>query len=299
MISVIIPTRNRPKLLAEALASLRDQTFTDIQAIVINDGGPSLEKTVRPWRRHLRLTLIELPEHGGVSRARNAGIGCADGDYLAFLDDDDIFLPHHLETAHKALTSDLLDFVYLGALVSGRRTRTLPQDLSGMHTKAYAFDERFLLVANYIHTGSVVVRNFHQAGVRFDETLSHCEDWDMWLALCHRLSYRTGFVDEITSIYHQVLNTVGLVASAQLTVPSPFTTARERIDARWPSTDEQVHVFRHWMTGFERHRNERIRRGLPIPHQMFDALLRDLYLWFTTQRTPDRDMIPRYFEAAS
>lgn len=144
MISVIIPTRQRPALVQEALASLADQTFTDFEVVLVNDGSPSLEACVHPWRQHLDLSLVELPEHGGVSRARNEGIDRAAGEYLAFLDDDDIFLPHHLDTAHKHLTSGVLDFVYLGALVAGRRLRALPDDRTGMPTKAYGFDEDFL-----------------------------------------------------------------------------------------------------------------------------------------------------------
>ncbi|WP_371679737.1 glycosyltransferase family 2 protein [Streptomyces sp. NBC_01276] len=298
MISVIIPTHKRSDLLDLALESLRQQTFTDFEAVVINDGGRTLATSVSPWRRHFDVTLVELPTHSGVSKARNAGIACAEGDLLAFLDDDDVFLPWHLETAHKAVTSKAADFVYLGALVADQRLTALPADTTGMHTKAYDFDPRFLLVANYIHTGSVVTRNFYKDGARFNEALTHCEDWDAWLALTHGLGYRAAFVDELTAIYHQVPRSGGLVASAQLTVPSPFTIARERIQARWPSADEQVVAFRGWMTAFEDHRNQRIRGRLPIPHQMFDAVLRDLHQWFTTGREPDHRLIPGYFEAA-
>ncbi len=296
MISVIIPTRGRPELLQEALASLQLQTYTNFEVVIVNDGGPALEPTIRPWRQHLTMTLIERPDSLGVSSARNAAIACADGEYLAFLDDDDIFLPQHLAAAHRALTSGPLDFVYLGALVASNRMRRLPSDVSGMHTKAYPFDERFLLVANYIHTGSVVVRNFRLTGIRFDESLSHCEDWDMWLALRRRLGYETAFIDDITSVYHQVPNSRGLVASAQLVVPSPFTVARERIHARWASTDGKVRAFRHWMTDLERQRNERIRQRQPIPYQMFDAVLRDLHRGFTGDHIPDHALIGRYFE---
>ncbi|MFD4635244.1 glycosyltransferase family 2 protein [Streptomyces sp. NPDC058284] len=296
MISVVIPTRNRPALLQEALTSLAGQTEQDFEAVVVNDGGHNLTSTLRPWQRRLNLTLVELPEHGGVSRARNEGVNRASGEYVAFLDDDDLFTPTHLETAHKALVSEPVDFVYLGALVSGQRLSGLPDDMSGATLKAYDFDDDFLLVANYIHTGSVVVRSFRGAGVRFDESLTHCEDWDMWLTLRRRLGYRVRFVDEVTSIYHQLHDSDGLVASAQLTVPSPFTVVRERLHAAWPTKDPRVLAFRNWMTACEDRRNHNIKNDIPIPHHLFDAILRDLHSWFTEGREPNHRLIPRYFQ---
>ncbi|MGW2572538.1 glycosyltransferase family 2 protein [Streptomyces sp. NPDC001537] len=299
MISVVVPTLNRPGPLHDALASLADQTYQDFETVVVNDGGPSLAKILSPWRQRLNLTLVELSEQGGVSRARNEGVGRASGEYVAFLDDDDVFTATHLETACKTLMSQPTDFVYLGALVSDRRLRTLPDDLSGATLKAYDFDDDLLLVANYIHTGSVVVRNFRGTDVRFDESLTHCEDWDMWLSLRHRLGYRVRYVDEVTSIYHQLPDSDGLVASAQLTVPSPFTVVRERLHAAWPTKDPRVLAFRRWMDACEEQRNHSIKNGIPIPHHLFDTILRDLHSCFTEGREPDHQLIPRYFREPS
>ena len=298
VITVVIPTRKRARLLAEALASLAAQTFTDFEVVIVNDGGPSLEAVLGPWLPRLNVILIELPAQCGVSHARNMAIERANGEFLAFLDDDDIFLPNHLAAAHDALRHQL-DFVYLGALVSGRRLRELPPDYSTMPVKAYEFDNEFILVANYIHTGSVVVRNFRGENVRFDETLTHCEDWEMWIALSRGLRFRTGHVSELSSIYHQLPESGGLVAAAQQTVPSPFTVARERVHALWPSTNTRVVLFRDWMTEFERHRNDCIRRGLRIPYQLFDPVLRDLHDWFVTGSEPDYALIPEYFRFRS
>ncbi|MDH6114187.1 glycosyltransferase involved in cell wall biosynthesis [Kitasatospora sp. MAP12-15] len=297
MISVILPTRQRPKLLHQALASLAAQTYTDFEVLVVNDAGPSLTRPVAAWARQLGLDLIlvELPEHRGVSAARNAGIARSQGDLLAFLDDDDIVLPGHLDTAVKHLHTSGDDLVYLGALVAGRRLAQLPDDRLGMPTKAYPYDADFLLVANYIHTGSVVTRSFRDSPVHFDESLTHCEDWDMWLSLTRTLGYRAAFVDALTSIYHQLPHGSGLVADAQRSVPSPFTVVRRRIHAAWPTRDTHVLAFRVWMDALEEHRNQRIAAGLPIPHQMFDAVLGDTHRWFTTGRPPDHARIPHYF----
>lgn len=297
MISVVIPTLGRPGLLAEALASVEAQTLRDLEVIVVNDGGHALGHVVAPWRRRLRLRLIELPERRGAAAARNVAIDHAEGSYIAFLDDDDLFLPHHLEIACRALATTGLDFVYLGAVVSDRRLRSLPPDWRRMHRKMYEFDRRFLQVANYIHTGSIVVRNFRDTAARFDESLSHCEDWDMWIALTTTLAYDAICVGEVTTIYHQIAGVDGLVAAAQRVTPSPFSIVRERMYAKWPVDDDTLVVvaYRRWFTRFEDHRNQRIAAGLPIPTQLFDRVLRRLYGWFRQEREPDSAAIADLF----
>lgn len=233
----------------------------------------------------------------GCRRSPQPGHRALPREWIAFLDDDDIFLSNHLEAAHKTLTSpEQPDFVYLGALVSNERRTTAPADWSTLHRKAYEFDERFLLAANPIHTGSVVVRNFRATAVRFDESLSHCEDWDLWIALRKRLGYRFRFVDDITSVYHQVPGTPGLVAAGQSSVPSPFTVARNRIHAKWPSDDPQTRACRVWLDALEVHRNAHISAGREVPVNLFDRVLRYLHDRFSQGGVADLGTIAAFFE---
>ncbi len=297
MISVVIPTLNRPRLLDQALASVAAQTYRPVEVVVVNDGGLPVTEVCRRWQRQLPITLIEFERTGGTSAARNAGLSAARGRWLAFLDDDDVFLPHHLEAAAGALSAGA-GFTYLGAVVTGSRAAspitTLPY---GEHLKAYPWDPRMLLLANYIHTGAVVVDNFRSSQVRFDEAMTHCEDWDMWLALTRTLGMSAVFVSELTSVYHQPSGGTGLVAQAQLTVPSPFSVARERIYRRWPTDDPVVLEYRSWFNEFENFRNQSIANGRPIPHQLFDTVLSAVYLRFTQSLPPDYAAIPGLFGA--
>jgi glycosyltransferase involved in cell wall biosynthesis len=297
VITVVIPTHRRPELLRCALRSLAGQTFSDFEAVVVNDGGPSVRADLAPWRSLLPLTLVELPESRGPAHARNIGIERAAGDHIAFLDDDDVFLPRHLAAADGALRDTGADFVYFGAVVSNDRIDSAPTDLSGFQCKAYPFDPDFLLVVNYIHTGSVVVRNGGRA-MRFDESLSLCEDWDMWIALSHRLGYRGAFVDELTTVYHQVPEVTGLVVQALETTPSPFSVVRRRIYRKWPTKVARVIEYRRWFTDFEQHRNRHIAAGRPIPNRMFDRVLHRLYISFLKGETLDRGAIAELFEGA-
>jgi glycosyltransferase involved in cell wall biosynthesis len=92
-VSVVVRTKDRPRLLGEALASLRAQTFQDFEVIVVNDGGVP-PAGLDPAGAGLRVVTTEPPH--GRSRALDTGLRAARGRFVAYLDDDDLFLPHHL-----------------------------------------------------------------------------------------------------------------------------------------------------------------------------------------------------------
>src|SRR5258708_11662747 len=120
-VSVIVPTKNRPSTLRLALESVAAQEYGDIAVTVINDGGVPVADVVSAFADRFDVKLIELPESIGVSGARNLGIDNATGEYLAFLDDDDCYLPEHLRLAMTALTSHDAQFYYSGVLVHDRQ----------------------------------------------------------------------------------------------------------------------------------------------------------------------------------
>lgn len=100
MISIILPTYNRGHLLPEAFQSIKSQTFTDWELILVDDGSSDdtqsitvqLEKSFPKKLRHLR------QENTGAYSARKSGLDVADGEFIAFYDSDDLWLPHHLES---------------------------------------------------------------------------------------------------------------------------------------------------------------------------------------------------------
>lgn len=285
MISVIIPTADRPGPLHRALRSLARQTFRDFEVIVVRDGGPPVRTVVDSWKHDLPITLIDTDPRRGVSHARNTALAAARGAYVAFLDDDDIHLPQHLATAHRTLEAGHADVVYGGALVSSRWIEAVPHTPHDLPRKDYPFDDAFLLVANYIHTGSVVARNFAATTVRFDEEMTHCEDWDLWLALRHILGYRFAFLGEITSVYHQVPRP-SAVSSAYLTSPTPFTQARARLYEKWPAADPLTTSYRVWFRQFDARLDAHIERGLPLPPHVYEHAVRGLQPGFTAASPP-------------
>ncbi|MFE4632298.1 glycosyltransferase family 2 protein [Streptomyces sp. NPDC056773] len=289
--SVIIPTRDRPGPLHRALRSVARQTYRHFEVIVARDGGQTVEPVIRRWQRQIPITLLESETPHGVSHARNRAISAAQGDHIALLDDDDIFLPHHLQAAADALHTRRIDTVYGQALVSPTWIKDLPRQHTHLPCKDYVFDPAFFSVANTIHTGSVVTHNPADGPVRFDETLHHCEDWDFLLAL-RATGHRFARLNSITSVYHQVPVPSAVHSSYQCT-PTPFTRARAILYSRWPAPTGRSEEYRNWFRHFDQRLDTFIARGLDVPPHIYEHAVRQLHVTFTNRRSPDRDLLNR------
>jgi glycosyltransferase involved in cell wall biosynthesis len=114
VISIVTPTHNRANLLRRAMASVRAQTWRDFEWIVVDDGSTDETMQVLDACDDLRLVRVRLEPNRGVAGARNAGIQRARGEYVAFLDDDDEYVPHYLQSVVEMLRSDLHDVVWTG-----------------------------------------------------------------------------------------------------------------------------------------------------------------------------------------
>lgn len=98
-VSVIVPTHNRPQLLAEALSSIEAQSFTDWEAIIVDDASDIAVDCVTDRHVSPRIRVMRHETSRGGAAAKNAGVAVARGDYLAFLDDDDLFHSDYLSQA--------------------------------------------------------------------------------------------------------------------------------------------------------------------------------------------------------
>jgi len=190
-VSIVVPTHNRPDMLQEAVDSALAQTFQDFEIIVVLNGSPP-EAAAMAHRLDVnpKIKIVEMPD-STLAASRNFGMGFAQGEWLAFLDDDDIWLPDKLETQLDAaqrtgaglVTCNFSIFNQDGALVSPGLT-ALPEGLD--------FAEA-LMLGNYVSGGSAVI--VKTGAIRslggFDATLRGVEDWDMWrrLAWDNRFCY--------------------------------------------------------------------------------------------------------------
>jgi glycosyltransferase involved in cell wall biosynthesis len=181
-ISVIIPAYKTAHLIAGCLDSVLSQTYQDFEAIVVNDGSPDtpeLEKVLQPYMG--RIVYILQPNKRAAG-ARNTAIQQARGEFLAFLDSDDSWLPDHLASQMKLVDADpSLDLVYSNALLVGNPEQEM-EFMERCPSHGEATFAALIVERCQIPISTVVVRKqaLLKAGL-FDEKLPRCDDYDMWV----------------------------------------------------------------------------------------------------------------------
>jgi glycosyltransferase involved in cell wall biosynthesis len=191
LFSVVVPSWNRLALLQEALASIRAQTFTDYETLVVDDG--STDGTAETLEADRRLRLLRQANKG-PGAARNLGARAAQGEYLAFLDSDDLWFPWSLQTFADAIARHGRPALLFGSPVEFRDEH--PVFAQGGTSPAPIFEhypDYFASSAHPIFTGTnvcVVRRDRLLAAGGFVETLRSAEDIDLFL----RLGTQQGFV---------------------------------------------------------------------------------------------------------
>lgn len=185
LVSVLLTTYNRPEFLNQAVASVLDQTFTDYEIIVVDDGS-DLE-AVQRYQLSDRVRLIRQVRRGRAAYGRNAGIRAASGKYLALMDDDDIWLPGKLEAQVKALEARPeagLTYCHYTFVDDSLSTLALQKE-----PEAYPHDAlRWMLHHCFILSPSCVLirRDVMIECGMFDENLVSCCDWDAWIRIASR-----------------------------------------------------------------------------------------------------------------
>lgn len=205
LISVVVPTKNRPEPLLQALKSIQQQTCQDFEVLLINDGGVDVSRIVKAMFPTMRISFLNSTG-SGVSTARNTGLKAARGKYIAYLDDDDIYLPEHLETLVTSLESSEYKVAYSDAVQAfyvqrGKGVVCAKKELE--HSKEFSYQE--LMVANYIPTLCMMhERSCLKSVGYFDEGLQTHEDWEFWLRLGRLYPFR--HVKKVTAEYNKYIN---------------------------------------------------------------------------------------------
>lgn len=188
IVSIVIPAYNAERTILETLDSVFQQIFTDFEVIIIDDG--STDQTVELLKKiqDPRLKVFSY-SNGGLSVARNRGIARASGDYIAFLDADDLWTSDKLELQLAALQTDP------AAGVAYSWTCNMSQTGEAFypgHSVTYSGNVYAqLLLGNFLASGSnCLIRRDAIASVgEFDPSLRSYEDWDYWLRLAPHWSF--------------------------------------------------------------------------------------------------------------
>lgn len=187
LVSVIVRTFNRPRFLQECLQSILAQTYRNIEVVVVNDGGQDVEPVLAELRPFVRITAVVHEQPAGRPKALNAGLSQAKGDYIAYLDDDDIYYPDHIETLVNFLRAGTYQVAYTDVRSALQRLDPESGTYVTYETRqefCKDFDPDWLRFENYIPINAVMhSRKVIEEVGPFDETMELLEDWELWIRM--------------------------------------------------------------------------------------------------------------------
>jgi glycosyltransferase involved in cell wall biosynthesis len=264
-ISVIIPTYNYGRFLRDAIDSALAQTYPALEVLVVDDG--STDDTPRILAGYGDRIRVIRQQNLGVSAARNTGITAAHGEYLAFLDSDDLWKPRKLECDVARFASDpTLGMVHSGAETFDHAGRTISVSLSG--AEGWIAPDLLRLDREVIAapgSNTTVRKKVAEEAGGYDPDLHQAEDWDF----CYRVAcrHRAGFVPEALVRYRQH------GGGKHLNIPTMETNMIKALEKAFLSPDPAVQALRRHTYG----RVHRILAGCYFESRTFRPFLRHFY----------------------
>ena len=202
LVSAVIPTHNRPQLVCRAVRSALNQTYVNLEVIVIIDGPEPETRRMLEDLQEPRMRVIELQKNMGISEVRNIGAREARGEWISFLSDDDEWLPHKIERQTEALAPFDPCTNFVACRYETRGTvyrRTLPRSFPKLQEN---LSEYIYCRSESINSGSLIRRDLivsfpYVRGLQINED----SDWLLRVHAANRLGIKC--VDETLAIIHQ------------------------------------------------------------------------------------------------
>jgi glycosyltransferase involved in cell wall biosynthesis len=242
-VSVMVPTSNRDHELLECINSIMGQTYKNYEIIVINDAGDEKAKNVVDSFNCSNIKYKRLPIKSGPSVARNEGIRISEGEYIAFLDDDDVYYENHLMTLVSFLEKHAdYGVAYTNAYrvqgtIEGNKFITKSRSVYTMQPKE-GFDKNRLLNANFISTLNIMLRRSCISEVGFfNDQITKFEDWDFLLRLALRYNFKQ--LNEITGEYRFKENNSTIIENDEMKF--------------WLQVIQNYHIYFHGNIALARH----------------------------------------------
>lgn len=204
LVSIVVRTCGRPCVLRETLISLRKQTYSNMEVVIVEDGPAVSEGMIRSEFSDMNIKYFSTNEKVGRSKAGNMAMSKASGKYLNFLDDDDLFYADHVETLVATLEKSDTKAAYAVGLETAVEIESREpyvyhiKDKKVVHKQK--FDRVMLCHHNYIPIQCIMFEKelFTLYG-GLDESVDALEDWDLWVRYSLHTDY--AFVEKTTSIY--------------------------------------------------------------------------------------------------
>lgn len=199
VVSVIIPAYNVAPFIGDTLRSVLAQTFSDFEVIIINDGSPDTAELEAVLQPYLDRIVYLKQENQGAGAARNTGLRAARGEFVAFLDGDDEWLPTFLEKQLQLIRSGPgYDLVYADAQLFGNSPKARGTVMQREPSEGPVTFESLLAERCLVNTSTVVARRepILEVGL-FDVTLRNSQDFDLWVRLAKRDGARMNYQREV------------------------------------------------------------------------------------------------------
>ncbi len=207
LVSVIIPAYNRAQTLPKAINSVFGQTYTNWELIIVNDASKDNTDSVVEKYRDIRVRYFVNSENKGANYCRNLGAQYAQGDYLAFLDSDNYWLPEKLEKEMEVIKGNEKTIVFCQTQMSGAGNTNIS---ATVYFKENDF-AKLLTERNVIDTSSALIfyRDFEEIG-GFDEKMPRLQDWEFFFRAVNLYHYKVKFLKECLSVNIRQENSISV-----------------------------------------------------------------------------------------
>jgi glycosyltransferase involved in cell wall biosynthesis len=226
LVSVVIPAYNAERFVTTAVESVLAQTHGNVEIIVVDDlSKDGTADVLAPYVRAGKVTLVTHESNGGVAAARNSGVRTARGEYIAFLDADDRWLPHHLETGlhalerHPEIDAVCLNFEMLELDTNESLGTSFDRHRDALsRLRSSKLDDGFVLIEDgllttllqhfFIHMQSLIARAPLVRRLPFNEALRRSEDLEWCLRAAHAEKIRIAYSNVVTTLYFRHANSL-------------------------------------------------------------------------------------------
>ncbi len=203
LVSIIMPSYNSEKYIAESIQSVIEQTYENWELLIVDDGSNDDSKQIiRKFMEHnKRIKLINLYRNYGPAIARNIGISEAKGRYIAFLDSDDIWLSYKLEKQLKFMNKNKVALCYSSYYLINEKSK-----ITGKFIIPKKKVDYFELLKTCIIGNLTAIYDIKKVGKVFMENVGH-EDYTLWLKILKKIDYAYG-IKEPLSKYRIIKNSI-------------------------------------------------------------------------------------------
>jgi len=206
LVSIIVPVYNAEKYLSETLDSVLNQTHTNWECLIIDDGSTDSSKSIAmDYSEKDNRFKYYYQNNSGPSAARNSGVENSSGEYIQYLDADDVILPEMLKimvNESKKVEQNIILYSNLSVGNNENIFETIPSSRKSNLGRDITFNDMYRFFGKDIHfiPSCVLFPKRALSGIKWDEQLSHSEDWDLYLQILGN-KYAFQYVSETFVIY--------------------------------------------------------------------------------------------------